>query len=336
MISIRKVNNEEENQYFDFLDKNKKNLNNYYTNNNLYNENSFNNNFTYFLICNDNKYIGLLKIYFSTLCIKDIKLKCGGISEFSLLKDLSASCIDDILNKIDSFLEKEKYNLTFLNKIDDSYRKFNYWPIGTVKNFTITKKNMKKNNDTDKKYVVKPADKNDIDLLNEFYTNNVHYINRTNGDWLYLLNSNKYKYYICTNGEDISYVAYCSQDKSIVELHGDIACLNHTIQYIFDLFNIHEFNIFYNDIDFNITNFLYEHCKDINLSSIANMKIFNSFDTLNKLNYLINEQGYKFDNLSTEDEKEICTRILGFEYLPLNKYQFIKPCNVSFSIADLK
>ncbi len=336
MINIKKITDKNKEQYFNFLEQNESNLNCYYKNSDSNDKNNFNGAFNYFLIYSDDECIGYLKTYFSNLVIKDIELKCGGISYFSLLENKAKKYMGDILNEIDELLEDEKYNITFLNKYSDSYRKFDYWPIGTIKNFTITKQNILRIVSKKEDYVVKCADENDIELLNEFYKSNSYYIDRNNNDWQYLLKHSNFKYYIATNGEDISYLTYCPKTQSIFEAHGDITCLNMTSKYIFELFDCTVLNVHYNGLDFDITTFLYENCKEINLSSIANMRIYNGSDTLEKLNALITAQGYEFNNLNTEDEKELCIRLLGFEYSPLNKYQFVKPSNISFSIADLK
>ncbi len=337
MVNIKKCTKKDYEQLSCFLELNEFNFNVYYTNNDV-NDNvkPFNDTFNHFLIYNDEDCVGYFKTYYANLIINNIELKCGGISKLLFINTLQHDILDECISKITNTLESEGYNLSLSNKGDYNYRKFGYNPIGSIKNFILPKVNMTKLIGVSRDYAIKHANLEDIELLNEFYVKNLYRINRKEKDWYYLLQHSKYNYYICTNGEEISYLAYCPTNKNIVELHGDINCLCHTFKYIYELFNVSEINVQYNDLDFNITQLLYKYCKDCNISSIANMKIFNISETFEKLTGLLEQQGYTFDNLLEDDKKELCNRILGFQYLPLNKFQFVNPINVQFSIANLK
>ncbi len=337
MIYIKECFEKDESSYFSFLEQNEDKLTVLYSNTNSKKGiNTFNKDFKYFLVYDDDTCIGTLKLYSMILIIDNTEINSGGISYFSLLDNLNPYCLEAVLDDIDILLEKLGYNITLLNRDNYTYRKLNYWPLGTIKNFTITSEilfeNVKDNND----FIIKPADTMDIELLNEFYMDNFCYTYRTNDDWISLITNSTYEYYISTNGEEISYLAYCPQTNNIIELHGDIDCLSNNFKYIFKKYDLKEVNVQYNDIDFNISRVLYQYCKNCNMSPIVNMKVYNSTDTFNKLSYLIERQGYKFSNLSYEDEENLCSRILGFEYMPSNKYNFVKPTNINLSVADLK
>lgn len=338
MINLLKCTSQNEKDYFDFLRTNESNLNVLYNNNNKIfdHNNKFNDIYDYFFIYDEENLIGVLKTYELTLIIDNTELKSGGASLICLLKGLNPYCFDAVLDRIDDFFEEENFNIALLSKDIQTYRKYHYWPLGTIRKFEINRDYLSSAVSFDSEYIVKIANLSDIELLNEFYVDNLCYNYRNQLDWADLIKNSKYKYYICTNGEGISYAAYCNETKEVVEVHGDLDCLGKTLRYLFDEYKSNTIYVLYNDIDLNISRSLYEYCNNCSLQPITNMHIYNSTDTYNKLSYLIERQGYKFDNLSYEDEEELCIRVLGFEYMPSNRYQFVKPTNVNLSIADLK
>ncbi len=290
----------------------------------------------YYLIYEFNVLVGVFSLRYLKFVMDTTDFKCCNLSNFFINHKLQSYTFDEVCEEIDDVIEENKVNLSLLKLSNKTYKKYGFEFIGTSKIFTLNKESIDENINNENPPIFKKANIDDIELLNEFYVADNFYIERSKDDWECLFNCSKYDVFTGTNGEELGYAVFDKTSNTIIEFNGDINFIFQTLSHLCDMYNLFVIKIQYNGLTNSINVNLHKICDTCILSPIANVKIFNSTQTLSKLNMFIEKQGYVFENLSYEDEEDLCKRILGFDYLPSNKYQFVRTTYSNFSVAVLK